>query len=481
MHKGKSLWLSIIVTLMLATVGIAHDKGQDPDMRQLDRDRRAQTVQSRAVIFVRQIIIPLLQRASKSVDERYNLDRTTINELRQSINELVETLLEQPKTMRPLVTAARRQRDQGAVARHLTAWLDQQLSLTVDQREKIEQRLIANAGKGRLVNAGDILWNPLRLEAVVRQRFKYPPDDVLSPTQLVIWEQVVVSPKFNIRGKIPEHAKEIVARVQAEIIEDLKAGRIDRGVVELRLEFRAGDEVEAFKVELWGEGEDDDSESPEKMRRLAAAKLAAHTEQLGPLEESASERLTLATKGVVEEYLDTQGEDSRAKYEEAEKEVREAVVAGKMTRLEAAQRLEGLRRRFHAEERSTNSDTDITRHPLYQRTIEDVLPQEVFAQYKARQAERQAFRQQAWRDVLVASMDAELLLSDGQRKHFETTAEEVLALPVPDEVSAPVYMVHQLFQRADHELLSPRQREEFERIYREIEPQAKLGEKKWTR
>ena len=119
---------------------------------------------------------------------------------------------------------------------------------------------------------------------------------------------------------------------------------------------------------------------------------------------------------------------------------------------------------LHAEERATNSDTHITHHPLYQQTIKDVLSEEGFAQYKARQAERQDFRQQALRDVLVASIDAHLLLSDEQRKHFEMAAEELFAMSAPDETPTPVYMVSQLFQRTDHGLLSPWQRTEFERI-----------------
>ena len=478
MYKGQGLWLSIITILMLTTVGIAQDEDRNPDKKQLDSDQSARADQDRTVTSVRQTI-PLLQQASKSVNERYNLDEMTINGLRQSINELVETLLEQPEAIRTLATAARRHRDRGAVARHLAAWLDQQLSLTVDQREKIGQRLIVNADKGGLVDAGDILWGRLRPEAIIRRRFKHPPDDVLSQTQLVIWKQLVVSPKFNIRGQIPEHAKAVVAQIKADIMEDLKAGNIAaHKAVELRLEFRDGDIVEVMEIELWDEDKDDNSESQEEMRRIAEAKLAAHTEQLGPLEESASQRLTLATKGVVEEYLDAQGEDSEVRYEEAEKEVRKAVAVGELTNQEAAQKLEELKRRLHAEERATDSYTDITYHPLYQQTIKDVLSEEGFAQYRARQAERQRFRQQALREVLVASMDAELFLSDEQRKHFEMAAEELFALSAPDEVLAPVYIAYQLCQRTDYELLSPWQREEFERIHRELERKVKFSEKR---
>ena len=451
MCKGKGLWLCIVAALMLTTVGIAQDKDRNPDEQQLDRNRGTQAVQSSAM---------------------------TINELRQSINELVETLLKQPEAIRTLATAARRHRDRGAVARHLTAWLDQQLSLTVDQREKIEQRLIANADKGWVVDARDILWNRLLPAAVIRRRFEYPPDDMLSQTQLVIWKQLVVPPKFNIRGQIPAHANAIVAKIKADIMEDLKAGKIAHEALELRLEFRDGRRVEVMEIELWDEGKADTSESQEEMRRIAEAKLAAHTQQLGPLDESASQRLTLATKGVVEEYLETQGKDWNSKYEEVEKEIGEAVAAGKITNQEAAQKLEELKKRVHAEERATNSYTDITHHPLYQQTIKDVLSDEGFAQYKAFQADRQVFRQQALRDVLVASMDTELFLSDEQRNHFEATFAELSTSLATDEVQAPVYVAYQLSQRIDHGLLSPWQREEFERIHRELERKVKFSEKR---
>ena len=514
MYQGKGLWLCIIATLMLTTVGIAQDKDRSLDEQQLDRNRRQRTPQNRTVIFAKQTIIPLLQRTIKSVGERYNLDETTVNELRQSVHESVEALLKQPRPLATVArrnntkmletllsqpdckaafakylneeqlqdymdfTLARRQRNRGTVARHFTAWLDQQLSLTVDQREKIEQRLIVNADKGWLVDPRDILWNRLLPATVIRRRFKHPPDDVLSQPQLVIWKQLVVPPKFKFRGQIPEHARAIVAQIKADIMEDLKAGNIAHEALELRLEFRDGRRVEVMEIELWDEGKANTSESQEEMRRIAEAKLAVHTEQLGPLEESASQRLTLATRGVVEEYLETQGKDWNSKYEEVAKEIHEEVAAGKITNQEAAQKLEGLKKRVHAEERATNSYTDITHHPLYQQTIKDVLSEEGFAQYKARQAERQDFRQQALRDVLVASMDTELFLSDEQRKHFEIAAEELLALSTPDEVLAPVYIAYQLCQRTDHELLSPWQQEEFEKIHRELEKRVKFSEER---
>ena len=460
MCKGKGLWLCIVTTLMLTTVGIAQDKDRNPGEKQFRRDRIQRAAQDRMDDFVKQVTDPLVQRVSKGIIQLYNLDQTAVSELRQSIQESAEALLTQPEDLFALTTAARKGnytkmletllshpncktaftkylneeqlqeyldytlaqegRGRQAVARHLAAWLDQQLSLTVDQREKIEQRLIANAGKGRPLSPGDMVLKPPRPAGVVRRRFDAAPTDVLSQTQSSIWRELIVpfKPKneWRVEDEEDDERKEMFDKAQNEIIEAHRAGKIAREEI--------GPRLEALKIELWGEGEEDASEFQEKMRQFVEAKLAAHTEQLGPLDENASQRLALVTKGVVEEYLETQGDILKAKYEE----------------------------------------TDITHHPLYQQTIEDVLSEEAFAQYKARQAERQAFRQQALRDVLVASIDAQLFLSDEQRKHFEMVAEELSALPAPDETPAPVYMVHQLFQRTDHALLSLWQRKEFERI-----------------
>ena len=458
MYKAK--WLCIVAMLMLTTIGIAHDKDQNPSERQLRRDRIQRAAQDKMDDFVKQVTDPLAQRVSKSVIQRYNLDQTAVNELCQSIQESAEVLLKQPEDLFALTTAARKgnytkmletllshpncktafakylneeqlqeymdftrareQRDRQVVARHLTAWLDRHLSLTVDQREKIEQRLIANAGKGRRVSAANVLSNRLHPVDVVRRRFAAAPADVLSQTQSAIWKELIAPPRFKNEWRVEDEEdderKEMFVKAQAEIIAAHRAGKIAREEI--------GPRLETLKIELWGEGKDDASEVQEKMRQFVEAKLAAHTEQLGPLDGSASQRLVLVAKGVVEEYFEAQDGDWEARYEEA----------------------------------------DIMHHPLYQQTIKDVLSEEAFAQYKERQAERHGFRQQALREVLVASIDAHLFLSDEQRKHFEMVAEELSAPSAPDKVLAPDYMVSQLFQRTDHGLLSPWQRKEFERI-----------------
>ena len=130
--------------------------------------------------------------------------------------------------------------------------------------------------------------------------------------------------------------------------------------------------------------EESENASQNTAKLIAEAQLAAHTEQLGPLNERASRRLALVSKGVVEQLLEARDEW-----------------------------------------KDLNFDDDITNHPLYQKTIEDVLTEDAFDQYNAYQMERLAFRQKVSRDLVVASLDTHLLLSENQRKHFEVITDMV--------------------------------------------------------
>ena len=116
-----------------------------------------------------------------------------------------------------------------------------------------------------------------------------------------------------------------------------------------------------------------------------------------------------------------------------------AVEAGEITREQAAKRLQAMKEHLWNEKeknkRGETSASGITKHSLYQQAIKDVLSEEAFAQYKAHQAEREASRLQALRDITVACMDTQLLLSDSQRKQLETAASHLA--PVPYAGSKP--------------------------------------------
>ena len=115
--------------------------------------------------------------------------------------------------------------------------------------------------------------------------------------------------------------------------------------------------------------------------------------------------------------------------------------------------------------KSETSASGITKHPLYQQAIKDVLSEEAFARYTAHKAEREALRLQALRDVVVSCMDTQLLLDEAQRERLETAASHLA--PVPYAGSKPAeFMFFELFRRATNfEILTPWQQDEFERVF----------------
>ena len=368
------------------------------------------------------------------------------------------------------LTQKRRKLAQQAITRQLTANLDQQLSLTTDQRQKVEQLLdMGNSFKKQLATGMKTELTPIEMlveidsqESVnMLHRLKVPIDGILSKSQSEIWK--LLAPSRKIKDPLEEHFD----KVEAEIIKAVKAGGINKR--------EAGAKLEALKKELWQEKDDDleeeeadikamakagkinkklagarlkdlkrrprskaeaensNSEFEKRAKLMAEAKLAAYTEQLGSLDDRASRRLSLVTKGVVEQHLEAQPEDPDERHKKAEAEIIKAVKAGKINRREVGAKLEALKKELWQEEKEWvteneykhKSNTEITNHPLYQQTIKDVLSDEAFVRYKALQAERQAFRLQATSDLVVASLDTHLLLDENQRQHFEDTVAQL--------------------------------------------------------
>ena len=368
------------------------------------------------------------------------------------------------------LTQKRRKLAQQAITRQLTANLDQQLSLTTDQRQKVEQLLdMVNSFKKQLATGMKTELTPIEMlveidlqESVnMIHKLKVPIDGILSKSQSEIWKLLAPS------RKIKDPREEKFDKAEAEIMEAVKAGKINKR--------EAGGKLEALKKELWQEKDDDleeeeaeikamvkagkinkklagarlkdlkrrprgkaeaensNSEFEKRAKLMAEAKLAAYTEQLGSLDDRASRRLSLVTKGVVEQHLEAQPEDPDERYKKAEAEIIKAVKVGKINRREVGAKLEALKKELWQEEKEWvteneykhESNTEITNHPLYQQTIKDVLSDKAFARYKALQAERQAFRLQATSDLVVASLDTHLLLDENQRQHFEDTVAQL--------------------------------------------------------
>ena len=372
------------------------------------------------------------------------------------------------------LTQKRRKLAQQAITRQLTANLDQQLSLTTDQRQKVEQLLdMVNSFKKQLATGMKTELTPIEMlveidsqESVnMLHRLKVPIDGILSKSQSEIWKLLAPSRKIKdpreeimeavLLGKISKREAEVLKKElwqekdddleeeEADIKAMAKAGKINKKL--------AGARLKDLKRRPRGkaEAENSNSEFEKRAKLMAEAKLAAYTEQLGSLDDRASRRLSLVTKGVVEQHLEAQPEDPDERYKiverververveaeiaRAEAEIIKAVKAGKINRREVGAKLEALKKELWQEEKEGvteneykhESNTEITNHPLYQQTIKDVLSDKAFARYKALQAERQAFRLQATSDLVVASLDTHLLLDTNQRQHFEDTVAQL--------------------------------------------------------
>ena len=218
--------------------------------------------------------------------------------------------------------------------------------------------------------------------------------------------------------------------VKAELQELVAVGKLNKE--------QADQELGGLKKRLWAEkaepGRRDKRDprgfDPQWPKRLASARLAVHTAQLGPLGDRVARRLALAAKGVLQQQFET-GVES-------------------------------------ADQAPAASD-DVLEHPLYQRTLLRFIPAEVLAREQARRESRKSYQIQALRQLAVAVLDAHLLCDESQLQQLEVTAAE---LPLPNRqgaVPAAARMLAQLSRRLERASLRPEQQQRFTVLCRWLE------------
>ena len=446
--------------------------------------------QKRKDIAIKQEIKPriesLLQGIAESVSRRYDLDPAAVNTLRLSILESVEIALKRDGNIHIFAkaveggsvgllkvllsrldckvlfathlneaqlqdyvnfTETRQQFDQQAVARWITVALDKELSLTADQRKKIVKLLHGAAWN----EAFPVSTSALRISSqqavhLVHYRLKISLDNILSEAQSKVWHGLVNTNANRERFAVlmPEaEVKVVVADKKADvgkIVDPNKKRAFIRkeAVKPINIEHEINVVINEVAIDPpgrlppWVELNAGTAASPEQMMEIAEAKLVAHTELLGPLDERAARRLALVTKGVTQQY--TEAHDKTH---------------------DAMDELWG----------DGSTKVDITDHPMYQQAIKDVLSEEAFAQYSAYQAEREVWHQQVLRDLVVACMDTQLLLDDTQREALEMAASQLVPGPLKETKSAE-FMFFKLFpQTVNFEILTHWQQGEFERVF----------------
>ncbi|MDP6994838.1 MAG: hypothetical protein QF569_01555 [Candidatus Poribacteria bacterium] len=416
----------IATTIVLSSIGRA-DNHINPD----GRGKMAKIGQERLNNYIMQRLDYLLEQVGQSLGQRYNLDQTIIDKLKRSIVESIETQLKQEKigNVRSFAGAARKggmemleivlsqpgckaalakylnekqlqdyldftrargQRDQQAVNRHLTAVWDQQFSLTADQRRQIEQLLGAETGAQWRLTSMDMLYGSEESVNMAYHKLKVSMDEVLSESQSNIWRLL----KNRRKAKIDEVEirENRLAEAEKKIIEAVKAGKITRR--------EAGKEIEAMKEEFWTRDKDDN-------------------------------RLN-------DDDWDEDEDPRKEEFQRAEKRIRIAVEVGRITKQQAEKRLAEMKLRADgAANRKMEFDPEtqkdqksgfkdvLTNHPLYQKTISDVLPIEAYAEYQRKQEKKKAYYMMANRDLVVAMFDTTLLLSEKQRQQIETVIEDL--------------------------------------------------------
>ncbi|MCG9132673.1 carboxypeptidase regulatory-like domain-containing protein [Candidatus Poribacteria bacterium] len=514
-----------------------------------------------AVVKVR--IESLLQRVTESIGKRYNLDEVVVKALHQSILDSIDSVLLQTESrsafakamgngnavllnmllsrpdckaaftehlseaqLRDYVdfAAARQQRDQHAAAHQITMLLDQELSLTPAQREKVVQLLRDEIENETAGNAMRVLRisSPQAAAQLARYRLKIPMDGILSKVQSKIWLGLITADAHKeimggggtVRGMITDTtpAQNPIEGVEVQVVAVAREGRnlAFIATTDAKGNYRHdGIPAGRYFINIYREGYGDrlgkpvtvvnggdhfvplkmlkirkkvenifdlfvpnrtrkkkdtaDTAEPPSMRQFIEAKLQAHTELLGPLDEHASQRLALATKGVVQQHFEARDERREKTLQGFETDLREKIEAGEMTREQALSSLEAIKKNL-LDKNSAINTSGITTHRLYQQAIKDVLSEEAYAQYSAHQAERRALRRQALWDLVVACMDTQLLLDNTQRKHLET-AVKVFA-PLSRRNSPRISMFFLLFQRQrNFKILTPWQQAEFKRVF----------------
>ena len=446
--------------------------------------------QKRKDLVIKQEIKPrvesLLQGIAESVSRRYDLDPAAVNTLRLSILESVEIALKRDGNIHIFAkaveggsvgllkvllsrldskvlfakhlseaqlqdyvdfTEARQQLDQQVVARWITVALDKELSLTADQRKKIVKLLHGAAWN----SAFPVSMSALRISSqqavhLVHYRLKISLDDILSEAQSKVWHGLVNTNANRERFAVlmPEaEVKVVVADKKADVgkIADPNKQRAfirKEAVKPVNIEHKINVVINEVAIDPpgrlppWVELNAGTAASPEQMMEIAEAKLVAHTELLGTLDEPAARRLVLVTKGVAQQYT-----EAHDKTHDAMDELW----------------------------RDGSTKVDITEHPMYQQAIKDVLSEEAFAQYSTYQAERETWHQQVLRDLVVTCMDTQLLLDDTQREALEMAASQLVPGPLKEKKSAE-FMFFQLFpQTVNFEILTHWQQGEFESVF----------------
>lgn len=353
-------------------------------------------------------------------------------------------------------TKIRRKNAQQACIHFIAAILEQALSLSIEQKQKIIQLLIESENADEQLILENIISEPLQnIVHLINNELKLSLDNILNQTQSELWKVML-----QIHEADSNEFKDIVG---VEVLE----APMDEAI----------EKPERQKKQPQVKSKEETRES--LLWQLAKTVVTAHTERLGIQNEQDLKRLDLASVGVAHQFTETQEiyTNLTVPFIEDLSNIILSVVSSSITHEDAIKKLNAIN--HDLQEKKTNSRgiveahdktenpfyehtlnnmlfdriSYILNHPLYQHAIIDVLSKDTYTQYIEKETERIAFLQQASRDVALANLDLYLLLNENQRKQLETIVAQ-LTLPIISN-SGLTYMMIKLFLSAVTETWSP--------------------------
>ncbi len=411
----------------------------------------------------------ILQHVAEDIGKRYKLDETIVETLQESILEAFNTVMEQGdqelKDFGPIndyvsaafivamlskpdfkvtftkyltekqlqdyinYTNARKRNLQKANIQLIIAFVDQKLNLTVSQRENFAKLMLDSpSGKYGVSFIGMLMGVSFRKRVVnlLQNELKIPMDTILNQTQYRIWQILV---------DMQDDHKELLA-------------------------------IEFSEVPSENTTEKDwTNESPYNSQTwiLAEAILKSHIEQLGTFNEKASKRLEIVIKGVSQQYIELELPDFDDNSEFLSKIgfFAQKFMLQNISHEQALENLESLKKELWGESdkneqwKATELNM-ITSHPLFQQAIKDVLSENAYFLYKARQTEREKFRANTLQNFLVAYWDIIFLFNDLQLNKLKRITTHLTLPSLSNEGLQVMFLEYLIWM--DDQILNPWQK-----------------------
>lgn len=411
----------------------------------------------------------LLQHVAEDIGKRYKLNGTIVEALRKSILEAFNNVMEQEnqelKDFAPIedyagtaliiamlskpdykstfakyltekqiqdyinYTKARKHNVQKASIQLITAFLDQELNLSDNQRENFTKLMLdSQNGKSGTSFTKSIMAAGFRKAVVnlLQNDLKIPMNSILSQTQYKIW-QILVNMQDDHRKLVSVELSEMPSENTAK--------------------------------------NDRTNENPTNSPTwiLAEAILMTHIEQLGALNESASKRLEIVTKGVIQQYIEMEIPDINDNFEFISKlgSLAQAVMLQNIPHKQALENLESVKKELWGENNMNDQwkRTElnmIANHPLFQQAIKDVLSEDVYLLYKARQTKREKFRALTIQNFTEAYWDMILLFNNTQRNKLKKITAHMTLPSLSSEGLQVMFLEYFIWM--DNKILNPWQK-----------------------